>query len=178
MSEIKLIFCALTGCTSPKTVHPENGPCTLPIYSNTKWLKKRAHTGCTPSKIVHPALKMCMPGAGCTLNFGHCKVSLISEVYCTTDSTVYSSPSPLTAPAAPPFLQGRTNAIINPGVWHPLQPACDPLPRNNYVLCNPRLSGPPPPGPSTYPKHALTPTHRRYLATWSQPLPPCYYHLN
>ena len=72
VSEIKLLLCALTGCTSPKSVHPENGPCTLPIYSNTKWLKKRAHTGCTPPKIVHPAVKMCTPGAGCTLNFGHC----------------------------------------------------------------------------------------------------------
>ena len=43
-----------------------------PIYSNNRWLKKRAHTGCTPPKIVHPAMEMCTPGAGCTLNFGHC----------------------------------------------------------------------------------------------------------
>ena len=72
VSEIKLLFCALTGCTSHKTVHPEIAPCTLPIYSNDKWLKKRAHTGCTTPKIVHPAVEMCTPGAGCTLNFGHC----------------------------------------------------------------------------------------------------------
>ena len=71
MSEIKLLFCALTGCTSQKTVHPEISPCTLPIYSNNKWPKKCAHTGCTPPKIVHPAVEMCTPGAGCTLNFGH-----------------------------------------------------------------------------------------------------------
>ena len=69
--EIKLLFCALTGCTSHKTVHPETALCTLLIYSNNKWLKKRAHTGCTPSKIVHPAVEMCTPGAGCTLNFEH-----------------------------------------------------------------------------------------------------------
>ena len=24
-------------------------------------------------EIVHPAVKMCTPGAGCTLNFGHCQ---------------------------------------------------------------------------------------------------------
>ena len=28
-------------------MHPQIAPCTLPIYSNNKWLKKRAHTGCT-----------------------------------------------------------------------------------------------------------------------------------
>ena len=72
MSEIKLLFCVHTGCTSPKTVHPEIALCSLPIYRNDKLLNKRAHTGCTPSKIVHPAVKMCTPGAGCTLNFGHC----------------------------------------------------------------------------------------------------------
>ena len=72
VSEIKLLFCALTGCTSHITVHPGIAPCTLPIYSNNKWLKKRAHTECTPPKIVHPAVEMCTPGAGCTLNFGHC----------------------------------------------------------------------------------------------------------
>ena len=44
MSEIKLLFGALTGCTSHKIVHPEIALCTLPIYSNNKWLKKRAHT--------------------------------------------------------------------------------------------------------------------------------------
>ena len=72
VSEIKLLYCALAGCTSHKTVHPEIAPCTLPINSNNKWLKARAHTGCTPPKIVHPAVEMCTPGAGCTLNFGHC----------------------------------------------------------------------------------------------------------
>ena len=71
VSEIKHLFCALTVCTSYETVHPEIAPCTLPIYSNNKWLKKRAHTGCTPAKIVHPAVEICTPGAGCTLNFGH-----------------------------------------------------------------------------------------------------------
>ena len=75
VSEIKLLDCAFAGCTSHKTVHPEIAPCTLPIYSNNKCLKKRAYTGCTPPKIVHPAMEMCMPGAGCTLNFEHCKVS-------------------------------------------------------------------------------------------------------
>ena len=74
MSEIKLLFCALAGCTSHKTVHPEIAPCTLPTYSNNKWLKKRAQSGCKPPKIVHPATIMCTPGAGCTLNFGHCGV--------------------------------------------------------------------------------------------------------
>ena len=44
MSEIKLSFCALAGCTSHKTVHPEIATCTLPIYSNDKWLKKNVHT--------------------------------------------------------------------------------------------------------------------------------------
>ena len=72
VSEIKLLFRALAGCTSHKTVHPEIHPCTLPIYSNDKRPQKRAHTGCTPPKIVHPAVEMCTPGAGCTLNFGHC----------------------------------------------------------------------------------------------------------
>ena len=54
VSEIKLLFCALAGCTSHKTVHPEIAPCTLPIYSNDKWLKKCAHTGCTPQKNHAP----------------------------------------------------------------------------------------------------------------------------
>ena len=72
MSEIKLLFCALAGCTSHKTMHPEIALCTLPICSNSKWHKKRAHTGCTPLKIMHPAVEMCTPGAWCTLNFGHC----------------------------------------------------------------------------------------------------------
>ena len=40
VSEIKGFFCALAGCTSHKTVHPENSPCTLLIYRNNKWLKK------------------------------------------------------------------------------------------------------------------------------------------
>ena len=71
VSEIKVLFCAFTGCTSPKTVHPEIFACTLSIYSNNKQLKKRAHTGCTPPKIVHPAVEICAPGAGCTINFGH-----------------------------------------------------------------------------------------------------------
>ena len=74
VSEIKLLFCALAGCTSHKTVHPKIASCTLPINSNTKWLKKRAHTGCISPKIVHPAVEMCTPGAGCTLNFGHCQL--------------------------------------------------------------------------------------------------------
>ena len=80
VSEIKHLFCALAGCTSNKTVHPEIAPCTLPVYSNNKWLKQRAHTGCTPPgahllklctppKTVHPAVEMCTPGEGCTLNF-------------------------------------------------------------------------------------------------------------
>ena len=68
VSEIRLLFCALTGCTSHKTVHPEIASCTLPIYSNNKWLKKRAQIGCTLPIIVHPALEMCTPAAGCTLN--------------------------------------------------------------------------------------------------------------
>ena len=36
------------------------------------WLKKCTHTRCTSPKIVHPSVKICAPGAGCTLNFGHC----------------------------------------------------------------------------------------------------------
>ena len=71
VSEINLLFCALAGCTSHKTVHPEIAPCTLPIYSNNKWLKKRANSGWTPPKIMHLAVEMCTPGAGCTLNFRH-----------------------------------------------------------------------------------------------------------
>ena len=72
VSEIKLLFCALAGCTSHKTVHPEISLRTLPICSNSKWLKKRAHTRCTPLRIMHPAVEMCTPGAGCTLTFAHC----------------------------------------------------------------------------------------------------------
>ena len=67
-----LLFCALTGCTSPKSVHPEIAPCTLPIYSNNIKLKKREHSRCTPLEIVHPAMEICTPGAGWTLNLGHC----------------------------------------------------------------------------------------------------------
>ena len=33
-----------------------------------------AHAGCTAFKIVHIALKSCTQGAGCTLNFEHCKL--------------------------------------------------------------------------------------------------------
>ena len=73
VSEIKVLFCAPTGCTSLKTVHPGFSPCTLLLCSNDKLSKKRAHSGCTPPKIVHPAAEMCAPGAGCTLNFGHWK---------------------------------------------------------------------------------------------------------
>ena len=62
-------------------MHPEIDPCTPPIYSNNKWLKKRAHTGYTPPKIVHPAVEVCTPGAGCTLNFGHCTISLKRRSY-------------------------------------------------------------------------------------------------
>ena len=58
-------------------MHPEISPCTLPIYSNNKWLKKRAHIGCTPPKIVHPAVEMCTPGAECILNFGQCNMPLL-----------------------------------------------------------------------------------------------------
>ena len=72
MSEIKVLFGAPTGCTSPKNVRPGISPCTLCICSYNNWLKNRAHTGCTSPKIVHPAVKMCAPGTGCTLNFGHC----------------------------------------------------------------------------------------------------------
>ena len=31
VSEIKVLFCAPTGCTPPKTVHPGISPCTLLI---------------------------------------------------------------------------------------------------------------------------------------------------
>ena len=72
VSEIKVLFGAHTGCTSPKIVHPGIFPCTLLICSYNNWLKKRAHAGCSPPKIVHPAVKTCTPSAGCTLNFGHC----------------------------------------------------------------------------------------------------------
>ena len=85
VSEIKLLCCALTGCTSLKTVHPEIAPCTLPIHRNDKLLKKRAHTGCTPPKIMHPAVKMCTPGAGCPLNFGHCQGT---PCFCNTTQTI------------------------------------------------------------------------------------------
>ena len=42
VSEIKVLSCAPTGCTSPKIVHPEIHPCTLLICSNGNY-----------SKIVH-----------------------------------------------------------------------------------------------------------------------------
>ena len=71
VSEIKVLFGAPTGCTSPKTVRPGIFPCTLNICSYINRVIKRAHTGCTPPKIVQPAVKMCALGAGCTLNFGH-----------------------------------------------------------------------------------------------------------
>ena len=48
--------------------------------------KKSAHSGCTPPKIVHPAAEMGSPGAGCTLNFGHCiktqLLKLIKITFC------------------------------------------------------------------------------------------------
>ena len=69
VSEIKVLFCAFTGCTSPESVRPGISLFTLYICSYNNWLKKRAHTKCTPLKIVHPAVNMCAPGAGCTLNF-------------------------------------------------------------------------------------------------------------
>ena len=81
MSEIELLFCALAGCTPHKTVHPEIASFTLPMYSYNTCSKKRAHTGCTPPKIVHPAVEMCTPGAGCTLNFGHCYVNKIKSLF-------------------------------------------------------------------------------------------------
>ena len=81
MSEIKVLFCAPTRCTSPETVRPEISSCTLLICSYNNWLKKGAHTGCTPPKIVHPAVKMCAPGAGCTLNFGHCHYTYTLSVF-------------------------------------------------------------------------------------------------
>ena len=40
VSEIKVLFCAPTGCISPKTMRPEIYPCTLLICSNDKQLKK------------------------------------------------------------------------------------------------------------------------------------------
>ena len=72
VSEIKLFDYAPAGCTPSETVHPGTSPCTLLICRNDKWLKKCARSGCTSLKIVHLALKMCTPGAGCMLNFGHC----------------------------------------------------------------------------------------------------------
>ena len=42
--------------------------------------KKRAQSGCTPPKFVHPAAEMWAPGAGCTLNFGHCKCNNILKI--------------------------------------------------------------------------------------------------
>ena len=43
-----------------------------------KLSKKHVNYGCTPPKSVHPAVEMYMPGAGCTLIFGHCYGRLIS----------------------------------------------------------------------------------------------------
>ena len=77
VSEIKVLSCAPTGCTFPKTVHSEIYPCSLLICSNGKQLKKRAQSRCTPPKNVHQSAKMCAPGAGCTLNFGHCVIMKI-----------------------------------------------------------------------------------------------------
>ena len=45
VSEIKVLFGAPTGCTSPKTVRPGISPCTLIVCSYNNWLKKRAHSG-------------------------------------------------------------------------------------------------------------------------------------
>ena len=47
MSEIKLLFCALTGCTSPKTVHTEIGPCT-PQYIVMIISSKNISENCAP----------------------------------------------------------------------------------------------------------------------------------
>ena len=58
----------------PIKLHPEIAPGTLPIYSNNKWLKKRAHTGCTSPKIVHPAGEMCAPGAPLISDNFKCRV--------------------------------------------------------------------------------------------------------
>ena len=115
MSEINLLFCALTGCTSPKTVHPDNSPCTFPIYSNNKWLTKRAHTGCTSPKIVHPAMEMCAPGAGCTLNFGHWSVifSYVDMLYvtCQFKKNLYCHVE---------FKGQGPPALWTPALWHSL----------------------------------------------------------
>ena len=78
VSEIKVLFYALTGRTNLKTVRPGNSSCTLLICSNDKWLKNRAHSACTHPKIVHPAAAEM--GAGCTLNFRHCLIRAISKV--------------------------------------------------------------------------------------------------
>ena len=61
VSEIKLLFFALTGCTSLKTVPPESAPCTLPIYSNNIKIAQKTctHRVHTPEKRPR-----------CTLNFG------------------------------------------------------------------------------------------------------------
>ena len=63
VSEIKVIFCALTGCTSPKSVHPGFSPCSLLICSNDKLKKNNVLTpgahlrkSCTrPRKCVRRA---------------------------------------------------------------------------------------------------------------------------
>ena len=77
--EIKLFDYAPAGCTPHETVHPGTSPCTLLIYSNDKWPNKCAHSGCTSLKIVQMALKMCTPGAGCMLNFGHCIIIIMYD---------------------------------------------------------------------------------------------------
>ena len=55
--EIKVLLCAPAGCKDPKMVH-------LVICSCVTYCVNMF-------KSVHPAAKVCIPGAGCTLDFEH-----------------------------------------------------------------------------------------------------------
>ena len=60
----------LPGAKTPKMVHPDICPY---VTHYLKSGKKHAHTGCTGIKTCAPSVKMCTPGAGCTLDSEHCK---------------------------------------------------------------------------------------------------------
>ena len=54
-----------------ETMRPGFFPCTPLVYSYDNQVKKCAHIGRTCPKNVRPSVKMCAPGAECTVNFEH-----------------------------------------------------------------------------------------------------------
>ena len=72
--EIKFLFVYLSGANTPKMVHPAICPCVTPSINLSKGGKSMHTPGAQLSKSMHPAAKMCTQGAGCTLNFEHCRI--------------------------------------------------------------------------------------------------------